>query len=353
MNKKNKQFTVLDLFSGAGGFSLGFKHAGFDVLCGIDNDLAAINTYQKNFGSEKGVLLDLSQTVNFKNLEKIITGKVDVIIGGPPCQGFSVAGKRIAEDPRNKLYKTYLEFIDFYKPKAVIVENVPSILSLYGGRISNEIIQDLKNCGFSVSVHKVNAADFGVPQSRKRVFIVGLKVDNDNLVMSPIVTLGQVTSGMAISDLPLLENNYGAEELSYDLPALNDYQKLMRLGSKKIHNHSAVVHKPETVKVISLVPDGGNYKSLPEELQNIRKVNIAWTRLNSKKPSFTIDAGHNHHFHYKANRVPTVRESARLQSFPDKFIFTGGRVSQYRQVGNAVPPLLAEQIAIFLKNYIN
>ena len=122
----------------------------------------------------------------------------------------------------------------------------------------------------------------------------------------------------------------------------------MRNKSDILYNHEAVKHTEKTKNIIAMVPDGGNYKCLPMHLQSTRKVNIAWTRMNSSKPCFTIDAGHNHHFHYLANRVPTVRECARIQSFPDNFIFTGNRTSQYRQVGNAVPPLVAEQIALVL-----
>ena len=131
----------------------------------------------------------------------------------------------------------------------------------------------------------------------------------------------------------------------YYIDSETDYQKAMRNGSVKLFNHWKVEHKQKTIDIIKLVPDGGNYKNLPVELQQTRKVNIAWTRMNSKKPCFTIDAGHNHHFHYKANRVPTVRECARIQSFPDTFRFFGKKTSQYRQVGNAVPPILAGKIA--------
>ena len=132
-----------------------------------------------------------------------------------------------------------------------------------------------------------------------------------------------------------------------------DYQKLMRCNSSKIYNHQITEHSDKTKEIIALVPDGGNYKNLPHELQQTRKVHIAWTRLNSQKPSFTIDTGHRHHFHYKWNRIPTVRESARIQSFPDDFIFLGTKTSQYKQVGNAVPPLMAEAIAKKLKETLD
>ena len=127
---------------------------------------------------------------------------------------------------------------------------------------------------------------------------------------------------------------------------------MMREKSGGIYNHEITIHNEKTIKIISMVPDGGNYKNLPEDLQDIRKVHIAWTRLNSKKPSFTIDTGHRHHFHYKYNRIPTARESARIQSFPDDFRFLCSRTSQLKQIGNAVPPLMAQAIANELKKYL-
>lgn len=352
--KQKKKYNVLDLFCGAGGFSLGFVNAGFEVVAGIDNDKNALETYKYNFGHDKSILLDLSKTLNFEDLDKKINKSIDVIIGGPPCQGFSVAGKRLVDDPRNQLYKAYLDFIDRYQPKAVIIENVPSIMSLYSGRISSEIKDDLEKKGYCMSIHKMNAAEYGIPQARKRVFFVGLKNQKtfNFELLEKLPPSKMVSSKMALDDLPLLDKSPGGEILEYPSIAKNEFQKKMRKGSRKIYNHSAVIHKEETIRIVSLVPDGGNYKDLPKNLQNTRRVNIAWTRLNSKKPSFTIDAGHNHHFHYKANRVPTVRESARLQTFPDKFVFVGGRVTQYRQVGNAVPPMLAEIIGSSLLDYL-
>ena len=139
---------------------------------------------------------------------------------------------------------------------------------------------------------------------------------------------------------------------NYTVEPLSGFQKLMRKNSQVLYNHQLTLHTEKTTSIISFVPDGGNYKSLPEEFRKTRNVNIAWTRLNSQKPSFTIDTGHRHHFHYQFNRVPTVRESARIQSFPDSFIFLGTKTSQYKQVGNAVPPLLGEAIAEQLKKYL-
>ena len=150
----------------------------------------------------------------------------------------------------------------------------------------------------------------------------------------------------AIGDLDFVpDDRVLGEDLPYEIAPQNEYQRAMREGSNRVLNHSITIHNPRTKEIIGMVPDGGNYKDLPQELWSTRKVNIAWTRMDSGKPCFTIDTGHNHHFHYKENRVPTVRESARIQSFPDSFRFIGIKTSQLKQVGNAVPPLLAKAIA--------
>ena len=341
-----KSLRTLDLFSGAGGLSLGFHKAGFHTVAAIDNNAPALETFSKNFTGSKTYNIDLSDIDNpaFTEIQNI-----DVMLGGPPCQGFSIAGKRDINDPRNTLFISYLKLVEKYSPKAVVIENVPNILSMNKGDFANQIVAGLNQLGYDVCVLKLNAAEFGVPQSRKRAFFIGLKKG-----MFPIHELealkisSPITTSDALSDLPLLEEHLGSEVEDYLFLPINNYQSLMRASSNKIHNHQSVDHKEQTKNIIALVPDGGNYKDLPEELHLTRKVNIAWTRMNSKKPCFTIDAGHNHHFHYKANRVPTVRECARIQSFPDDFIFVGNRTSQYRQVGNAVPPLLAQKIAEIL-----
>ena len=193
----------------------------------------------------------------------------------------------------------------------------------------------------------LTASDYGVPQNRRRAIFVGLR---DKTFDYPIPNVKEkVTTEEALSDLP--ENSVTDGE-AYPIPALSDYQKMMRTHTDKLYNHQITIHTPETQRIIAMVPDGGNYKNLPKEMWSLRKVHIAWTRMDSKKPCFTIDTGHFHHFHYKFNRVPTVRESARIQSFPDSFIFIGGKGSQLRQVGNAVPPLMAKAIAEQLKKQL-
>jgi len=346
---------VIDLFCGAGGFSEGFCEAGFDIIAGIDKDSESLETYSYNFKKAMVFKADLLQSLEEDNkiIKELKVNDVDVILGGPPCQGFSIAGKRKQQDPRNQLYKALLYFIEAINPKAILMENVPTILGLYKGKIAEQIVNDFEKLGYKAKVFTLLASDYGVPQNRKRTFFVGLKTRKPFLTPEPAKLFFKISCEEAISDLPSLENESGAEVLSYICPTKSDYQKMMRKDSVYIYNHWAVEHTERTKRIISMVPDGGNYKDLPEHLQNTRKVNIAWTRMNSKKPCFTIDAGHNHHFHYKANRVPTVRECARIQSFPDRFRFFGKKTSQFRQVGNAVPPLLVKAIAIELKKALN
>lgn len=355
---------VIDLFCGCGGFSLGFKQAGFNIVYGIDNWNDATVTYKHNFPSAFISNEDITNIYGSDILKS--TGlndkEIDVIIGGPPCQGFSVSGKRILDDPRNKLYKSFVNIVADIKPSVFVMENVPGLVRLFDGKVKDAVIADFSNLGYDVEMELLSAENFGVPQQRKRVFFVGIntsKIKNTVKFVFPEAKFGEntgnppVTCKDAISDLDFIpDDRVVGECIDYELPPQCEYQVLMRKNSSKVLNHSATMHTKKTKSIISMVPDGGNYKDLPPELWNTRKVNIAWTRMNSEKPCFTIDTGHNHHFHYKENRVPTVRESARIQSFPDDFEFIGIKTSQLRQVGNAVPPLLAQAIAEEIKKIL-
>lgn len=343
-----KQYTVLDLFCGCGGLSLGFENAGYNVLVGIDMWKDALITYQLNHKNSQTICADLSTLLPSSVELKIGGDKVDVIIGGPPCQGFSIAGKRIVDDERNKLYKSFVRMVSHFKPKAFVLENVPNILSMGNGTIKDAIIADFEDLGYTVVTKVLMASDYGVPQNRKRAIFVGT-LNGEEFQYPQPSTPEPVNVKDAISDLPC---ESVAEGDKYPSQPLSDYQKLMRKGSKGVFNHDITIHTEKTQEIIAMVPDGGNYKDLPLELQQTRKVHIAWTRLNSKRPSITIDTGHFHHFHYEYNRVPTVRESARIQSFPDTFHFVGVKTSQLKQVGNAVPPLMAMAIANQLKQYL-
>lgn len=344
-----KQYTFIDLFSGCGGMSLGFEMIGFKELLAIDNWKDALITYEHNRIGAHTLCADLSclQPEKVKSEYKI--DNVDVIIGGPPCQGFSVAGKRLIDDERNKLYKSFVNFVACFHPKVFVMENVPNILSIGDGIVRDSIIKDFEEIGYSINVQVMNASDYGVPQNRRRAVFVGF-ADGTIFEFPHTLNCHKVTSYEALCDLP--EESLSDGE-AYPMEAQNDYQRLVRNNSRGVYNHEITIHNDKTKKIIALVPDGGNYKDLPLELQRTRKVHIAWTRLCSSKPSFTIDCGHNHHFHYKYNRVPTARESARLQSFPDNFIFIGNKGSQLKQIGNAVPPLLAKAISNQIKKILD
>ncbi|WP_244325075.1 DNA cytosine methyltransferase [Bacillus cereus] len=346
----NDKLNVLDLFCGCGGLSQGFLDAGYNVILGVDFEQAALETYKHNHKESDVLLADLSDDTSILEIErKIGEKKIDIIIGGPPCQGFSLTGSRDINDTRNLLYLAVVKAVRRFKPKAFLIENVPGIATLYGGKVKQQIINTFEDMEYNVSVSKkpLLAADFGVPQMRKRMFFVGFQkglgyFDFPEPTHAPE---SYVTCSDAINDLPSREEEFGKEIDDYILSPQSSYQEFMRKDSLKLYNHVATNHTEQVKWVISQVPEGGNHKDLPPGVGESRKFNEAWTRYHSKKPSRTIDTGHRNHFHYKYNRVPTIRENARLQSFRDDFVFLGTRTQQNKQVGNAVPPLLSYNLA--------
>ena len=354
---KKNNLNIIDLFCGCGGFSLGFKKAGFNILSGIDNDKDALNTFFNNKIAES-IKMDLSKDKNLKDLhQKLLSKNLDVIIAGPPCQGFSITGPKKLEDPRNRLYLAVIKLINLSKPKAFVIENVKGMKSLYNGEVIREILSRKELINYHVNFKILNAADYGVPQFRERVFIIGYLKDYkvENFFPEPRYFQDDyITCGEAISDLSDRNSEITGKEIDdyENSENLTSYQKLIRVNSDKLYNHTATIHTKHVIDVISKVPEGGNYKDLPEGVGSSRNFGCAWTRFNSNRPSNTIDTGHRNHFHYKFNRVPTMRENARLQSFPDNFFFTGNKTSQNRQIGNAVPPLLAKCIAEHVLNVI-
>jgi DNA (cytosine-5)-methyltransferase 1 len=357
-----KKFTCLDLFSGAGGLSRGFYDADYEVVAGVDFDEAALKTFKENHGNAEAIRLDLFDHSNIDVIidfleEKNI--KLDVLIGGPPCQGFSIAGPRDMNDKRNTLYTAMVKLADRVKPQAIVLENVPGMIQTNGGIGAKRIVEDFAKIGYHMVPKLLYAPDYGVPQIRKRVFFVGLRNTEKEFVFPEAILDKEdyITCEQAICDLPSLQTQegeiiYGDEIQDYLTEPQNEYQEKMRANSTKVRNHIGSIPIEKTKFMISLVPEGKNYKSLPEEYQGIYKYHEALTRYHSKKPSLTINTGHRSHFHYKWNRIPTVRESARLQSFPDDFIFYGNKSEQYRQVGNAVPPMLGRAVAEALKEYL-
>ena len=346
---------AIDLFAGCGGLSRGFMDAGFKVVLGVDNNEPALKTFAFNHKNAKTMNADLSQKATFDNIRAAIgTESVDLIIAGPPCQGFSLTGPRQFDDERNKLYLAVIEAVKDFSPKAFVIENVNGMATLYNGQIKDEVIRRFEALGYNVTYKVVCAADYGVPQMRKRLIFVGVKPQYGKFEFpDPVVDSDHyVTCREALDDLPPLTDELGSEESDYTSPPRTDYQKKMRGNCTTLYNHVATDHKQFVKDTIALVPEGGNYKDLPEGWGESRRFHEAWTRYDGNKPSRTIDTGHRNHFHYQYNRVPTIRENARLQSFPDDFVFLGTKTQQNRQVGNAVPPLLGFHIGKLLYNLL-
>lgn len=337
---KNK---VIDLFCGCGGLSLGFEKAGFESAFAIDMWQKAIDTYNHNRDKKVAECLDIheltKERLNELNAEQEIVG----IIGGPPCQGFSKAGVRDVNDPRNHLYTEYCRIVETVQPEFFVLENVAGLLNLSDGMFRDDIIKRFGDLGYHVEYKVVCAADYGVPQNRHRVFFVGMK---NKKFEFPEKLNGVVTSKDAISDLDSLTLENGTDEFhSYATPPQNDYQRMMRGSLTEVANHQITAHTQQTIDIISMVPDGGTINDLPDEYWNVRKFRKGFERMPSFKPCHTVDTGHRNYFHYKENRIPSARENARLQSFPDDYVFLGNKTDQYKEIGNAVPPLLAYQIA--------
>ena len=353
---KHNKYNVLDLFCGCGGLSKGFEMAGYNIVLGVDFNEPALKTYEFNHKGSKTLHGDLSAPETFDKIDELVGERtIDVIIGGPPCQGFSLTGPRNFDDERNKLYLAMIESVRRYQPKAFMIENVPGMATLYKGEVKDEILKRFRKMGYKITCQILCSADYGVPQIRKRLVFIGLRDGEEEFEFpTPSHTPeNYVTCEQAISDLPSLVDNTGNDVSEYEQDPITEYQKMMRGDCKVLRNHKAVDHKQFVKDTIALVPDGGNWKDLPKGVGESRNFHMAWTRYRSDKPSRTIDTGHRNNFHYKWNRCPTVRESARLQSFPDDFVFLGTKGQQDRQVGNAVPCLMAKAIGIQLFKYLD
>ena len=347
-------YKVLDLFCGAGGLSLGFKLAGFKIIGGVDFQPDAIKTHELNFKNSTSICGDIKEISN-DDIIKLFGGKTDVIIGGPPCQGFSAGNRQqIENDPRNKLFFEFIRFVKVLKPKAVVIENVRQILTKDNGFAKNKIFEILNELDYNVQVQVLNASEYGVPQVRNIAIFVGIRNDIGKIDYTKIKKSAHiVTVEEAIGELYGLENNLTG---TIEVEPKTSFQKYVRSKNGAINNHEPKYPNKEVQERMNYVPQGGNWRDVPEKLWKVKRENrhsSAYKRLDSKKPSITIDTGHMNYFHPLYNRVPTVRESARLQSFPDDFIFVGTPTSQLRQVGNAVPPLMAKAVAKMIKDVLD
>lgn len=356
-----KKMKFIDLFCGCGGLSEGFRLAGFECVAGIDNNAAAIKTYKRNFPEAKALCRDLLSVDSEQIIQEFGDLKdVDVIIGGPPCQGFSSANRYKNEkaDPRNKLFFQFVKFVDIAKPKAILIENVRGIITSDNGYAKDRIYEIFQERGYKVTHQVLDASDYGVPQKRLRNFFVIVHDESFNFDTVE-KSEKKTTVKEAIGELySLNEPGHEGTKLAYPSEAKSDYQKYLRIGSDGLLNHDVRYPAEQVQERISYVPQGGNWKDVPSNLWPTDRNNrhsSAYKRLSENDVSCTIDTGNNHsnYFHPLYNRLPTVREAARLQSFPDSFIFEGNRSEQYRQVGNAVPPMLARQIALAIKKVID
>lgn len=384
--------TVLDLFAGSGGLSLGFQQAGYSIVGALEIDKWASDTYAQNFKDHKVFTTDITQ------LEDSFFTKfkgVDVIVGGPPCQGFSIAAsnRRVSGDKRNSLYKEYVRAVSLVRPKAFLVENVKEIRSAKladGSLLLDDFKARLEQLGYEVGFSLINAKYFGVPQDRIRFFMIGTLKEpfdfntlalraNDSITAQHLLTISD-----AISDLPKFKDGQTIPEdsvLEYGSKPLNDYQKKLRTGSKAVFNHVPMRHTPRMIERFKHIEVGGDIKTLPEAhgARTRGDVNVLskslyhqnHRRLNPNTPSRTITASFYSSFiHPTQNRNLTVREAARIQGYPDWFIFTGKRTTlskklltkkgifedlhldQFNQVGNSVAPPLAYELAKALKPYV-
>ena len=348
MNKYN----VLDLFCGCGGMSWGLSKKGFNIVAGFDIWDVALTTYQHNHKNAKAVNLDITDADPLDVLKEINVdpNAIDVIIGGPPCQGFSKntpASWRFLEDPRNQLYKAYLRFVEAIKPTVVIIENVAEIYNAFDGIVRQEIIDTLKIYGYKVEVKIINMSKYGIPQKRRRCFFFASKAGTPTFPLEHEETL----SGWdAISDLPVVNQGEGYDGMPYDKDATNEYQKHLRCNSDSLYNHVANVMKPlQTARIASIGP-GQGLKDMPVELQVKGGYSGAYGRLDytSVAPTITrwvFHIGSGRFAHPREVRGLTMREAARIQSFSDDFHFLGSRNDQAGQIGNAVPPYFMEQLA--------
>lgn len=387
-------YNFIDLFSGAGGLSEGLKEAGFNCL--FANEVVPIyaKTYARNHIGTKVLTADI-RTLNAYDILKDLglkRGEIDLVAGGPPCQGFSInAPVRSNEDQRNHLFREYLHFVDAFQPKAVIIENVPGLVSFEHGATLHAIIESLSELGYGTDVRILGAAFYGVPQMRWRTVIIGLRgvevppeafpsplfhapirpnftstFDGKQLVKFPNSdnTANFTTVEEAIGDLPPLKNGEkGAAIKDYGSKPTSSYQRMMRIGSGGVYNHEASCLSEQNIKRLSYIKPGGNWTDIPTSLlpkgmRRARKSDhtMRYGRVRPDGLSSTIltkcDPHWGAYFHYSQDRSFTVREAARIQSFPDHFVFYGNMAEQFAQVGNAVPPLLAKSIGLSILNLL-
>jgi DNA (cytosine-5)-methyltransferase 1 len=366
----------IDLFCGCGGMTLGFQWAGFESLVASDIDENCGKTIKRNFPATEFIVGDISLVAR-KSFEKIIDNReIDVVTGGPPCQGFSLANKnrnKIEDDPRNKLFYEFVKVIKWVNPKAFVMENVKGLLSMHKGEVIKTIVSEFEKAGvgYQVAYRVLKASDYGVPQNRERVILIGFRKDLNLFPEFPTRRPETITVDDAISDLPRINAGEGDNRMSYESDPKNKYQSFMRTNSSGVYNHVAMRHTKRLIERFGAIKPGQNLIDVWEshgavkrgspEVKSQVKFSQNNQRLHGDRPAPTIAASFQSNFiHPYLNRNFTAREGARLQSFPDDFIFEGMRtkmsweegLSQYQQIGNAVPPLMAMAVAEKLRSVL-
>lgn len=367
---KINKYKVLDIFSGCGGMSWGLHKAGFDVVAGVDNWEPALNTFKLNHPDALIYNKDIRElnpedVMNDLGLKK---GELDVIVGGPPCQGFSKnvpSSYRFLEDPRNQLYKNYLAFVKALFPKVCVIENVAEIYNAFDGIVRNQIIHTLQSWGYDVEVRVLFAPDYGVPQRRSRCFFfatrTGVKPEfpqptHSKKAKRDLFSSQQayVSAWDAINDLPRIENGGGSSEMNYTKEPTNDFQKFMRKDADILYDHITRELKGVQLQRIQSIKAGQGFKDLPDSIRPRSGYSGAYGRLDFENVAQTITRwcfhiGSGRYGHPLDARLISTREAARLQCFTDDFRFTGTFIEKAAQIGNAVPPLLMYRLAPFIK----
>lgn len=333
--------TIVDLFCGAGGFSTGLKWAGLSPILGTDIHPPSLDTFQNNHPEATVILGDMKDVTGDQLREAVDGMDVDVVAAGIPCQGFSLTNrKRWEEDDRNYLFREFIRAVGVFEPQVVLLENVTGIKSTGNGKFMRAIAQAIEESGFVVDFRTLNAADYGVPQQRRRVFFLGvregMRLSWPGPTHGPDRDESRVTVWDAIGDLP--EIRAGESASQYTSPPATEYQRLMREGADQVHNHTAPNHPESTVEKIAAVEPGEPiYKRFKQRIR-LDPDDISPTQVaGGIRPQYQLG-------HPKTPRGLSVRERCRIQSFPDRYRIHGGTVQGRVQTGNAVPPLLARAL---------
>lgn len=382
---------VVDFFSGAGGLSCGLNMAGFTSILGSDIHPVYAKTYAKNHPNTQVITSDIRELSehDILKLTGLRSGQLDLLAGGPPCQGFSInAPIRTLDDQRNHLFKEYLRIAEILKPKAILIENVPGLVSLSKGTVVKAIYHHLIHMGYTVAHRILFAGHYGVPQMRFRTVFIALRdggriefpepTYNSKAVANfagardlclqihPLFSQNlkdQTTVWDAISDLPELALGQAMADVLYPVPPQSEYQNIMRKGSKKVYNHACAKLGKTNLERLTHIPQGGSWRDIPHDLlpaglKRARRSDHTkrYGRLHPDELCSTIltkcDPHWGSFFHPTQDRALSVREAARIQSFPDTYVFTGSLTEQFEQVGNAVPPLMAKAIGETIKKLI-